>query len=84
MHATLESLPAFLDSTVAPWVEHETVKRLGSQGQALPLTCCVTLGNKVPLWALVFLSVNMKELCQIIPQTRPFQGEHSEELCNGL
>lgn len=54
------------------WNPGLRVKRQ-AQGRALLLTCCVTLGNKVPLWASVFLSANMRKLHQMLSQTTPFQ-----------
>lgn len=56
VHITLESVSALLVGWVAPWVEPWT----WVEGQVLLLSCCVILGNKVPIWASVFLSANMR------------------------
>lgn len=66
------SLPSWIAAVAPRCSTGLTIKRLGCQGQALPLTCCVTLGNKVPLWASVFLSANVRGLYQMLFQTSSF------------
>ena len=73
-HVTLESVPALLDShggTRGRALDSQS--KAGGSGLRTATDLLCDLGHKVPLWASVFLSANMRRLYQMLSPTSPFQ-----------